>query len=230
MIEINIQKQLGELLLDVDLNIPNTGVTALFGVSGSGKTSIINIISGLLTPDKGRVCLNGSVLYDSKSKINLVPNKRNIGYVFQDARLFPHYTVKGNLCYGMKKQAVNNFEKITNLLGIHHLLDRYPAKLSGGEKQRVAIGRSLLCEPDLLLMDEPVSALDMPRKKELLDYLEVLANEINIPIIYITHNLDELERLANNVAIVDNGKIIAFGDLKTIWDSEIFNKWHEKIK
>lgn len=231
MLKINIQKQLGNLLLDLDLAIPNKGVTALFGLSGSGKTSIINLVSGLIHPEKGEISLNNKVLVDTEKSINLPPNKRNIGYVFQDARLFPHYRVKGNLTYGMskqnKEQAVRNFEKITKLLGISHLLKRYPVTLSGGEKQRVAIGRALLTTPDLLLMDEPLSALDIPRKKELLDYLEVLSNEINIPIVYVTHSLDELLRLANKVALIENGKVLAFDDLEVIWQSELFDRWQK---
>ncbi len=235
MLKINIQKQLGTIHLDLNLDIPNKGVTALFGLSGSGKTSVINLISGLIQPDKGQISLNNKILVDTDKSINLAPNKRCIGYVFQDARLFPHYSVKGNLTYGMtklsnKEQAERKITKITHLLGITHLLNRYPVTLSGGEKQRVAIGRALLTDPDLLLMDEPLSALDIPRKKELLDYLEILSNKINIPILYVTHSLDELLRLANKVILLDEGKVLGFDNLDVIWQSQLFDKWQKSTE
>ena len=216
MLEINLTKTLGEFQLEADLQIPAQGVTAVFGLSGSGKTSLINMISGLLTPDSGFIRLNGKTLVDRAQHINLAPNKRHIGYVFQDARLFPHYTVKGNLCYGMKKKSAVDFQQVLHLLGIEALLKRYPATLSGGEKQRVAIGRALLTDPEILLMDEPLSALDLPRKRELLAYLHALSHKIRIPILYVSHSPDEIKALAQRVILMDNGKVTAYGDTQTL--------------
>ena len=227
MLEINVQKRLGEMDLAADLQIPARGVTALFGLSGSGKSSLINLVSGLLMPDQGYIRLNGKTLVDTAQRINLAPNKRHIGYVFQDARLFPHYSVKGNLRYGMKAESAVSFEAILQLLGIEHLLKRYPFSLSGGEKQRVAIGRALLSNPDILLMDEPLSALDLPRKRELLAYLETLSKEIEIPILYVTHSLDELTALAERVVLMENGKVVAYDALQTVIDSPLFARWKQ---
>ena len=209
MLHIDVKKQLGALPLEAHLDIPSQGVTALFGLSGSGKSSLINLVSGLITPDEGVIALNERELFNSAEKICVPIEKRNIGYVFQDARLFPHYTVNGNLRYGMKNTSKDEFNYIVELLGIGHLLKRYPITLSGGEKQRVAIGRALLTDPEILLMDEPLSALDLPRKRELMNYLERLSKEINIPILYVTHSLDELLRLAERVVLLTNGKVEA---------------------
>lgn len=225
MLEINLKKQLGELTLSADLQIPSSGVTALFGLSGSGKSSLINLVSGLYTPDQGYIRLNDRTLVDVARKINLPPEQRHLGYVFQDARLFPHYTVKGNLGYGMKKVSKASYQEIVELLGIEHLLKRYPLTLSGGEKQRVAIGRALLTQPEMLLMDEPLAALDLPRKQELLDYLDRLAKEIHIPILYVSHSLDELLRLAKRVILMQQGSVVAFDELENIWQSQHFLPW-----
>ncbi|QIW16093.1 molybdenum ABC transporter ATP-binding protein [Pasteurellaceae bacterium RH1A] len=227
MLKLNLQKQLGNLTLSADLSIPNIGVTAIFGLSGAGKSSLINLVSGLSQPDQGRIELNGRVLFDSQTGINLPPEKRNIGYVFQDARLFPHYTVKGNLGYGMAKSAGAKFDQVVELLGIGHLLKRYPVTLSGGEKQRVAIGRALLREPELLLMDEPLSALDIPRKRELLDYLERLTQSLQIPILYVSHSLEELQSLAQQVILMEQGRVVAFDRLESLWNSPLFAAWQE---
>ncbi|MDQ6589427.1 MAG: ATP-binding cassette domain-containing protein, partial [Haemophilus parainfluenzae] len=177
MLYINVQQQLGRLTLRADLQLPTQGVTAIFGLSGSGKTSLINLVSGLTHPDQGFIRLNDRTLVDVENGENLPVHQRKIGYVFQDARLFPHYNVKGNLRYGMKNVSREDFDYIVQLLGIEPLLKRYPLTLSGGEKQRVAIGRALLTDPDILLMDEPLSALDVPRKRELMQYLESLSKE-----------------------------------------------------
>ncbi len=228
MLHIDVKKQLGNLSLQATLDIPSQGVTALFGLSGSGKSSLINLVSGLINPDEGCITLNDNVLFDAEEGICLPPNQRNIGYVFQDARLFPHYTVKGNLRYGMRNTSKEEFDYIVELLGIGHLLKRYPITLSGGEKQRVAIGRALLTDPEILLMDEPLSALDLPRKRELLNYLERLSKEINIPILYVTHSLDELLRLAERVVLLTDGKVEAYDVLEAVWDSPLFLPWKQQ--
>ncbi len=223
MLNINLSKRLGQLELRADLQLPNNGITVLFGLSGSGKSSLINLISGLLQPDVGFVRLNDRTLVDTARAVNIKPHQRNIGYVFQDARLFPHYRVKGNLQYGMKKDDPQEFERIVQLLGIEKLLKRYPLTLSGGEKQRVAIGRALLSNPDMLLMDEPLSALDLPRKRELLSYLEALTKQIHIPILYVTHSLDELLALAERVVLFENTEQFLHSDEFTPWKREYAN-------
>ena len=228
MLHIDVKKQLGTLPLEAHLDIPSQGVTALFGLSGSGKSSLINLVSGLIDPAEGVISLNDRELFNSAENSCVPINQRNIGYVFQDARLFPHYTVNGNLRYGMKNTSKDEFNYIVELLGIGHLLKRYPITLSGGEKQRVAIGRALLTDPEILLMDEPLSALDLPRKRELMNYLERLSKEINIPILYVTHSLDELLRLAERVVLLTNGKVEAYDVLENIWESPLFLPWKQE--
>ncbi|MBE2895236.1 molybdenum ABC transporter ATP-binding protein ModC [Spirabiliibacterium falconis] len=230
MLEINVKQRLGTMALNVDVTVPNHGVTALFGLSGSGKSSLINLVSGLTKPDSGYIHLNGKTLVDRQGGVYVPPEKRKVGYVFQDARLFPHYTVRGNLHYGMKRQQYRHFDEIVELLGIQALLDRYPLTLSGGEKQRVAIGRALFAQPDLLLMDEPLAALDLPRKQELLDYLDRLTKEINIPILYVSHSLEELLRLAQQVILMQDGQVLAYDKLERIWQSEHFLPWKNETK
>ncbi|VEB94111.1 molybdate transporter ATP-binding protein [Citrobacter koseri] len=201
MLELNFSQTLGTHCLTLNETLPANGITAIFGVSGAGKTSLINAISGLTRPQKGRIVLNGRVLNDVENGICLTPEKRRVGYVFQDARLFPHYKVRGNLRYGMAKSMAGQFDKLVDLLGIEPLLERLPGSLSGGEKQRVAIGRALLTAPELLLLDEPLASLDIPRKRELLPYLQRLAREINIPLLYVSHSLDEILHLADRVMV-----------------------------
>ncbi|QMV52462.1 molybdenum ABC transporter ATP-binding protein ModC [Ewingella americana] len=225
MLELDFSQQLGDLNLQVTQNLPAQGITAIFGLSGAGKTSLINAIGGLTKPDTGRIALNNRPLFDADKGICLPPEKRRIGYVFQDARLFPHYRVQGNLQYGMAASMRGQFDSIVALLGIGHLLNRFPLTLSGGEKQRVAIGRALLTAPEILLMDEPLAALDLPRKRELMPYLEKLAKEVNIPILYVTHSLDEILRLAEKVLVLDNGSVLAMGDLEEVWASNIMRPW-----
>lgn len=225
MLKINISQQLGSLMLNIKTQIPAKGVTAIFGKSGAGKSSFINLIAGLSKPNHGQIYLNERALFDSEKGINLPPEKRNIGYVFQEHRLFPHYSVEKNLKYGCKRFNLDKFLQIVHLLGIEHLLARFPNSLSGGEKQRVAIGRALLSEPDILLMDEPLSALDLPRKKELLDYLSNLARQIDIPILYVSHSLDEVVRLADYLLLLEQGEIIAFDRTELVWQSIAFKAW-----
>lgn len=227
MLQVNVQKQLGDFLLTAELDIPTQGITGIFGVSGSGKSSFINLISGLMAPDCGFIRLNDRTLVDVAQKVTLPPQRRKVGYVFQDDRLFPHYKVKGNLLYGVKSFDSEAFEHIVTLLDIAHLLSRYPASLSGGEKQRVAIGRALLSQPDILLMDEPLSALDLLRKNELLAYLEKLSQEVQIPILYVTHSLEELERLADRVILMDRGRVVAYDEIQVVLQSTAFQAWKQ---
>ncbi|EMA4150935.1 molybdenum ABC transporter ATP-binding protein ModC [Cronobacter sakazakii] len=225
MLELNFTQVLGKHRLTVNETLPGSGITAVFGVSGAGKTSLINAISGLTRPQHGRIVLNDRVLSDTENDTFLLPEKRRVGYVFQDARLFPHYKVRGNLKYGMAKEMASQFDKLVTLLGIEPLLDRLPGTLSGGEKQRVAIGRALLTAPELLLLDEPLASLDVPRKRELLPYLQRLAREINIPMLYVSHSLEEILHLADKVLVLEQGEVKAFGSLEDIWGSSVMHPW-----
>lgn len=230
MLKICVKQPLGTLSLAVEIEIASQGVTAIFGRSGAGKSSLINIISGLSTPLEGQIYLNERTLFDCEKRINLPPEKRNIGYVFQEPRLFPHYTVAGNLKYGCKRLESDKFLHIVQLLGIEPLLNRYPDSLSGGEKQRVAIGRALLSNPEMLLMDEPLSALDLPRKNELLAYLSQLAKQVKIPILYVSHSLDEVVRLADKMVLLDKGNVIAYAPTSEVINSPIFSPWQAETK
>jgi len=225
MLSLNFMQQQGDHVLEVDLQIPAKGITAIFGVSGAGKTSLINAISGLTQPQKGRIQLHDRLLFDAEQKIALPPEKRRIGYVFQDARLFPHYRVRGNLQYGMAPKMKAQFDSLVSLLGLEALLPRFPLSLSGGEKQRVAIGRALLTAPDMLLLDEPLASLDLPRKRELMPYLQKLAKQVDIPMLYVSHSLEEILQLADNVLVLDAGKVKAFGPLERVWSSSAMRPW-----
>lgn len=225
MLQLDFTQQLGNLTLEVAAQLPSSGITAIFGVSGAGKTSLINAIVGLSRPQRGQIVLNERTLFDAERRIFLPPEKRRVGYVFQDARLFPHYRVKGNLQYGMPASMQSQFDMLVSLLGIEHLLGRYPLTLSGGEKQRVAIGRALLSAPEILLMDEPLAALDLPRKRELMPYLLRLAKQVNIPILYVSHSMEEILQLAGRVLILDNGQVKAYGPLEQVWASSALRPW-----
>ncbi|WP_324700347.1 molybdenum ABC transporter ATP-binding protein ModC [Pantoea agglomerans] len=225
MLSLNVMQQQGDHVLEVDLQIPAKGITAIFGVSGAGKTSLINAISGLTQPQRGRIQLHDRLLFDAEQKIALPPEKRRIGYVFQDARLFPHYRVRGNLQYGMAPKMKAQFDSLVSLLGLEALLPRFPLSLSGGEKQRVAIGRALLNAPDMLLLDEPLASLDLPRKRELMPYLQKLAKQVDIPMLYVSHSLEEILQLADNVLVLDAGKVKAFGPLERVWSSSAMRPW-----
>lgn len=225
MLSLNFMQQQGDHVLEVDLQIPAKGITAIFGVSGAGKTSLINAISGLTQPQRGRIQLHDRLLFDAEQKIALPPEKRRIGYVFQDARLFPHYRVRGNLQYGMAPKMKAQFDSLVSLLGLEALLPRFPLSLSGGEKQRVAIGRALLTAPDMLLLDEPLASLDLPRKRELMPYLQKLAKQVDIPMLYVSHSLEEILQLADNVLVLDAGKVKAFGPLERVWSSSAMRPW-----
>jgi molybdate transport system ATP-binding protein len=193
-------------------------VTALFGPSGSGKTTLVNILAGLIRPAEGHVTLDGEALFDSTRRIDVPVHKRGVGYVFQEARLFPHLSVRSNLGYGRRmaalagrRGAADEFDRVVDLLGIAALLDRKPAGLSGGEAQRVAIGRALLARPRLLLMDEPLAALDAARKAEILPYLERVAAGTRVPIVYVSHSVPEVVRLAGTVVALESGRVVACG-------------------
>ncbi len=220
MLEIKVKKRLGRFTVDVSFSTEGAGVTTLFGSSGAGKTSVINMVAGLFPPDEGLIVVNGRKLFDSEHSINLRPEKRRCGYIFQDGRLFPHLTVRANLTYGMKlvprAERYVSYNQVIDLLGIRHLLGRRPAKLSGGEKQRVAIGRALLTSPSLLLMDEPLASLDLARKGEVLPFIARLPREFSIPILYVTHSLDEILNLADTAVLVESGKVVATGNVEDL--------------
>jgi molybdate transport system ATP-binding protein len=211
---LDIRHAQGSFKLDVAFE--STGrLTAIFGASGSGKTTLVNVIAGLVKPQHARVVIDGTVLTDTAKGIAMPPHRRRVGYVFQDARLFPHLSVAGNLGFGEwftpRTERYAAREQILELLGIGHLMARRPRDLSGGEKQRVAIGRALLASPRLLLMDEPLASLDQKRKDEIMPYLERLRDETRIPIIYVSHSVAEVMRLASDVAVLSEGHLSAFG-------------------
>ncbi len=217
MLLAHMRKKLGRLEIDVAFQSEKARVIALYGPSGAGKTSVISMIAGLIRPDSGSIRLNGAVFYDSDKKTNMVPEKRRIGYVFQDGKLFPHLTVKSNLVYGMKLISRSDrkvgFDEVVSLLGIEQLLGRRPGKLSGGEKQRVAIGRALLTSPRLLLMDEPLASLDSSRKNELMPFIKKLRDQYQIPIVYVTHSQEEIFAVADGVVVMEAGRVKSSGNL-----------------
>jgi molybdate transport system ATP-binding protein len=188
-------------------------IVALFGRSGSGKTTLVEAIAGLARPLAGRIAVDGRVLFDSRSGVDLAPEERHVGFVFQDALLFPHLSVRGNLEYGERLASRAHFarERIVALLGLQRLLERRPATLSGGEKQRVAIGRALMASPRVLLMDEPLASLDAPRKAEILQYVELLRDELRLPIVYVSHAIEEVTRLADHLVVLADGRVVAQG-------------------
>ena len=213
-LSVDIRHRLGAFSLDAAFETGGR-LTALFGPSGSGKTSLVNLIGGLLRPDEGRIVAGGRVLVDTGAGVFVPKHKRRIGYVFQDARLFPHMTVGQNLRYGRfftpTPERYGDMDRVVDLLGIGHLLDRKPGSLSGGEKQRVAIGRALRARPRLILMDEPLASLDEHRKAEIMPYIERLRDETKLPIVYVSHSVAEVARLAIDMVVLDNGKVAASG-------------------
>jgi len=217
MIEVDVQFRRDTFALNAAFRANSEGVTAIFGRSGSGKTTLINLLAGLEQPDTGRIAIDGTVLFDSDASIDIPPEQRRLGYVFQDGRLFPHMTVQRNLVYG-RRGALSDaeFNMIVRLLDLAPLLDRRPGTLSGGEKQRVAIGRALLAQPKLLLMDEPLASLDAGRKAEILTYIERLREEVRLPIVYVSHSSDEIVRLADTLVLLSDGAVAAVGPLEDL--------------
>lgn len=220
MLKVAIKKRRSQFLLDATFEIAGPGVIALFGRSGCGKTTLIDVIAGLLEPDEGQIKLDETVLHDSARRISLPAELRRVGYVFQDSRLFPHFDVQGNLRYGLKRAPQGkhyaDFGEVVSLLGLRQLLGRRPQQLSGGERQRVAIGRALLAQPRLLLLDEPLASLDAARREEVLPYLERLRDSFAVPIVYVSHQFEEVLRLATHVVLLEDGKVLASGDLATV--------------
>jgi molybdate transport system ATP-binding protein len=219
VLAFDAQKRLGSFNLTARLEAAG-GVTALFGPSGAGKTTIVNMIAGLLAPDRGVITLDDTVLFDAAAGIDMPPHRRRIGYVFQEGRLFPHLSVRQNLDYGRRmsgrERNAKDFARIAQLLDIGHLLDRRTRMLSGGERQRIAIGRALLMRPHLLLLDEPLASLDAARKQEILPYLVRLRDEAHVPMVYVSHTAAELRQIATNVVKLDAGQVVASGGIELL--------------
>ena len=213
-LSLRLRHRLGAFALDVAAEAP-PGVTALFGRSGAGKTTVVNAVAGLLTPDEGRVAVDGALLFDTARGVNLPPHRRRVGYVFQEGRLFPHLSVRANLLYGARFAGAPTrgpeVDRVIDLLGLAPLLARRPRGLSGGETQRVAIGRALLARPRLLLMDEPLAALDAARREEILPFLEAIRDEARAPILYVSHAAAEVARLATTVVALEAGRVLRAG-------------------
>ncbi|MRJ23463.1 molybdenum ABC transporter ATP-binding protein [Pseudomonas haemolytica] len=217
MMDVRLHLKCAAFALDVDLQLPGRGVSALYGHSGSGKTTCLRCIAGLERAEEGFVKINDEVWQDSQKGLFVPAHKRALGYVFQEASLFPHLSVRANLEFGLKRiprqQRRVDMAQATELLGIGHLLERHPQHLSGGERQRIGIARALLTSPRLLLMDEPLAALDSKRKSEILPYLERLHDELDIPVLYVSHAQDEVARLADHIVLLSDGKALASGPI-----------------
>jgi molybdate transport system ATP-binding protein len=227
MLRVSALKKHDGFTLQANFDAPTPGIVALFGRSGCGKTTLVNIISGLLAPDEGRVQLDDVVLTDTRAGISVPAERRGIGYVFQDARLFPHFSVLGNLRYGLKRSRRNGlqrsvkthsiaFDEVVGLLGLSALLDRRPHQLSGGERQRVGLGRALLSQPQLLLLDEPLASLDVARRDEVLPYLEALRDRFAMPMVYVSHQFEEVLQLATHVVLMEDGRVVTQGTLSEV--------------
>jgi len=219
MLRVDIEKRLGEFTLQAAFESEGR-VTGLFGASGSGKTSLVNMIAGLLVPDRGSIMIDGETVDDVEKRVHVPVHRRRVGYVFQDARLFPHLDVRQNLDYGRRMNHLADdpaqLKRITDLLDIGNLLDRRPGKLSGGERQRVALGRALLSKPRLLLLDEPLGALDEDRRAEILPYLVRLRDEARIPMVYVSHDAAEMRQLATQIVLLKRGRVSSFGGVKVL--------------
>jgi molybdate transport system ATP-binding protein len=228
VIEVDIALRVGDFDLAAAFEAPAGSVTALFGRSGSGKSTVIDCVAGLRRPDRGRVAVEGETLFDTAT--NVPPERRRLGYVFQDARLFPHLSVETNLRYGERRARTDRriaaFDEVVALLGIDHLLKRRPGTLSGGERQRVAIGRALLSQPRALLMDEPLAALDRERKAEVLPYIERLRDRFGLPILYVSHAVEEVVRLAQKVVRIEHGRITGIGPVEEMLSGGTIGEEH----
>jgi molybdate transport system ATP-binding protein len=218
-LSVEVKDRRGDFSLDAAFAVEH-GVTALFGRSGAGKSTIVSMVAGLRRPESGRIVLNGRVLFDSTKGIDIAARRRRIGMVFQEPRLFPHLSVRANLLYGRwagRRNSGTSFQSVVALLGLEGFLQRRPASLSGGEAQRVAIGRALMAGPEILLMDEPLSQLDGARRAEILPFLERLAHEAGVPILYVSHAVDEVARLADQMVVLSQGKVIASGPIEAVF-------------
>ena len=216
MLQVAANKRLGAFTLNARFELPTPGVVALFGRSGCGKSTLINVIAGLLDADSGRVALDDVVLLDTAQRVDVPPQRRRIGYVFQESRLFPHFDVAGNLRYAARRAGSPKFvgfDLVVDLLDLRLLMNRRVHQLSGGERQRVAIGRALLSQPRLLLLDEPLASLDASRREEVLPYLEILRDQLAIPMVYVSHNFDEVLRLATHLVLMERGTTTAQGGI-----------------
>ena len=219
MIELRVAHRYGPFQLRVDFQGPSDGVTAIFGPSGCGKTTLLACVAGLMRPDEGRIVIDGQVLLDTAQRVAVPPERRRCGVVFQDARLFPHLSVETNLRYGQRRAPAGegpSFDAVTDLLGLRVLLRRRPGALSGGERQRVALGRALLARPRVLLLDEPLAALDTARRREVLPFLAEIWPRFRIPMLYVTHALDEVDRLADTLLLMQDGAVLASGPLEAV--------------
>lgn len=227
-LSVSINKEEKDFNLDVSFEVGN-GLTTLFGPSGSGKTMVLDCIAGLRRPDTGRITFADALLFDSESKTHLRPEQRNIGYVFQNGRLFPHLSVEQNLLYGFARRRHSDpkihISDITGILGIESLLPRRTHELSGGEQQRIAIGRAVLSNPALLLMDEPLASLDTPRRLEILPFIERLKDAFEIPIIFVSHDLDEVIRLSDLTILIEAGRVRARGPVDDILNKSEHHKF-----
>jgi molybdate transport system ATP-binding protein len=233
MLQVEVLKKRDGFTLRTQFSVPTPGIVALFGRSGCGKSTLVNVISGLLEADEALIRLDDVVLTDARAGITVPVERRRIGYVFQDARLFPHFTVEGNLRYGLKRaqsgrwstarapgatapREVIAFDEVVALLGLERLLARRPHQLSGGERQRVSLGRALLSQPRLLLLDEPLASLDVARREEVLPYLEALRDRLRLPMVYVSHQFEEVLQLATHVVLMDSGQVVAQGSLNDV--------------
>ena len=219
MIEVDIRVRRGSFAAEAAF-AADAPIVSLFGRSGAGKSTLVNAIAGTVRPERGRIAVGGRTLFDSRSGVDLPPEARRVGYVFQDALLFPHMTVAANLAYGERltppQDRFVDHARVVALLDLGRLLDRRPGSLSGGERQRVAIGRALLASPRVLLMDEPLASLDAPRKAEILAYIELLRDELALPIVYVSHALEEVTRLADAMVLVADGRVVAQGSVADV--------------
>jgi len=216
MLSLDVTKRRRDFVLEARIETQDAGVIALFGPSGCGKTTLVDLLAGLDMPDSGRIKLGERVLFDAQAGTALPPERRRIGYVFQDSRLFPHMSVRRNLQYGMPRRPRLTLDRVVTLLDIQKILDRRPAGLSGGEKQRVAIGRALLTNPDLLLMDEPLASLDPGLKGEILPFIGRLQRETGIPVVYVTHVMEEIVEIADTLVLMEHGRVLAVGPVEAL--------------